>query len=261
MCQILRGITGNTGQQGGARPRTGTAPTQVSKTSTHCRRPVLWSTAQPNSVAETAGGAARHTRARSVGAPAIVADCRRLGFERPRRGHPPSAEHRRTTGRLKPAPADGSDRSADGNNSGQPQPSTVARSSATGRTEGPTGPRPRLLSAWPHGVADQRGRRDTSPAFTSECVGLPFVRAAALGRRSRPSGRPQPGRHRDGKRPRTPSAGGTVTYGAGPTSRGSVLVPQPAGVLRGRVFRPPRSCAGCPPPLVPAFRCGSPPPP
>jgi hypothetical protein len=44
------------------------------------RRGLLWSTAQASSVAEAGGGAARHTRARSVDAPAVVAGCRRLRF-------------------------------------------------------------------------------------------------------------------------------------------------------------------------------------
>lgn len=35
-----------------------------------------------DSVAEAGGGGARHTRAWSVGAPAVVADCRRLRFKR-----------------------------------------------------------------------------------------------------------------------------------------------------------------------------------
>lgn len=44
------------------------------------RRGLAWSMTQASSLAETGGGAARHTRAWSVGAPAVVADCRRLRF-------------------------------------------------------------------------------------------------------------------------------------------------------------------------------------
>lgn len=42
-----------------------------------------WSTTHPDSVAEAGGGAAKHTRAWSVGARAVVAGCRRLRFRGP----------------------------------------------------------------------------------------------------------------------------------------------------------------------------------
>lgn len=44
------------------------------------RRRLLRSTTQADSVTGAGGGAARHTRAESVGAPTVVAGCRRLRF-------------------------------------------------------------------------------------------------------------------------------------------------------------------------------------
>lgn len=95
-CQIVRGTTGNSGDWPRVRPgpQHHSAAGQYSNCSQKTRasqadglRSVVTGPAvagcsgrrrKPSSVAEAGGGAARHTRAWSVDAPAVVADCRRL---------------------------------------------------------------------------------------------------------------------------------------------------------------------------------------
>lgn len=98
-CQILRGITGNSGNSPRARPGLQQHPAAGQRGNCHQEaqasqadgsgsvltgRP-SWlplDRRHPDSVAEASGSAARHTRAWSVGEPAIVADCRRLRHRR-----------------------------------------------------------------------------------------------------------------------------------------------------------------------------------
>jgi hypothetical protein len=96
VCQIQRGTTGNTGvpreqlrehrvrsvagQSRNYLSSTLASQAEGSSTVSTCRPSWLALVDSSGSVVEVGGRAARHTRAWSVGAPAIMADCRRLGF-------------------------------------------------------------------------------------------------------------------------------------------------------------------------------------
>lgn len=101
-CQIGRGTTGNTGGFHSSRPGADDTSPQASPVTSRRTPELPKLRARPGrrgcarqrhcTVAEAGRGGARHTRAWSVGASAVVAGCRRLRSMRPVRWWPPSAD-------------------------------------------------------------------------------------------------------------------------------------------------------------------------